>query len=368
MAWSIDIYDSDGMSLVQAAAPFNKFRVTWTLEGPGSAEIDLDRRKIANHWRPGLHRIKINGDMPFGGELAQLDRGGAPKANSYKVSALGNAARLDRRIVRHDFVVNDEAAVIVEALLSEAQDNQFNGNMSFQMGTVTGTTVTRRRSYCVGVIIGEAIKELASIGRGFDWEIDADGDLNIWNNSRGTDTGLTLSEADVTDWSVNLDTSEMLTNVTVLSDASDPFPKYRMVISHFADDYGRREAAVDSNVKADPESNPDWEDDLQDIGHAQLRAYGGAYLTLSASWPMNDPAKPPPWDLGDVWLADTLDVEVESYFVPDSPVEMRCTDVSVAVEAMPPGTGDADPVYWVTQNFEALVGDITDGDPDHGES
>lgn len=348
--------------------PFQRMRLVWTVEnqGGGSAEIDIRTADVSTDWIPGLHRIHIVGERDWGGELTRLERSGRPGDTHYKVSALGLASRLDYRVVRHDITVNDEAAVIVEALLSEAQDNQFNGEMGFQMGTVTGTTVTRRRSYCVGVNIGDAIRELAAIGRGFDWEVDADGNLNIWNNTRGVDTGITLDEEETEDWNIQFDTSELLTNVTAIADPSDPYgPKYRMVRTARAIDYGRRETSIDTNIIALNEDNPGWEEEMYDACRAVLRVNGGGFLTLRTMW-LSDRA---PWTLGDVWLQDRITVTLPEWFGGDQ--VMRCTDVTVTLEAMPPrDNGALPPIHFIEYGFDALVEDfdIEEGDPDQEES
>src|SRR5262245_39915798 len=258
--WSIDLMPSDSWTPTATDVPFSAFRATWTSEGPGAIEIEVPLADISTIWTPGLHRIVVHGDVEWGGELTRLARQGGPDDTEYRVSGLGHIHRLDQRIVRFDFVVNDTADVIVEALLSEAQDNQFNGDMGFTMGSSTGTFQARRRAYCPGVGIADAIRELASIGRGFDWEIDAGGALNLWGHTRGTDTGRTISETDCSRFEPTLDTGEMLTNVTVLGDPSDPFgPQKKMSRSSYADDYGRRERAEDTDVITDDEDNPDWE-------------------------------------------------------------------------------------------------------------
>jgi hypothetical protein len=342
---------------------FRKMKLTWTVEGPGSCEIDLPAGEPTTEWTPGLTRIVVRGERDWAGEITNLSRTGSPDGEykvGWKASGLGLQHRLDYRVVRHDLVVNDEAAVIVEALLSEAQDNQYNGDMGLQMGTVDGTTVTRLRSYCVGVNIGEAINELASVARGFDWEVDADGNLNIWNNTRGVDTGRTLSETETERFEIDFDTSELLTNVTAIADPSDPFgPKYRMSRTAKADNYGRRELAIDTDVIAHNDDNPDWEQELYDAGRALLKTDGGGFLRVRTTWNSSKA----PWSLSDVWLQDIVTIDL-----PDcvgGPQECRVTDVSVTLEPMPP-RGEAPPVYWIEYGWDALVRDIDmeDGDPD----
>lgn len=347
--------------------PFQTLRMVWSVDMNGSASVEasLTADQVVD-WAVGT-RITVAGPRDWGGEVTRLERAGPPGEGEkvgFRASGLGLSHRLDYRIVRHDLVVNDTADVIVEALLSEAQDNQFNGDMGFVMGTVSGTLVTRRRGYCVGVVIGDAIRELASLDRGFDWEVDADGSVNLWNRTRGVDTGLTLAETQTSDWNVVLDTSELLTNVTAIADPSDPFgPKFRMSRTAMANVYGRRDVSIDTDIIATTAENPDWEDELYDAGRAVLRSGGGGHLQLRTMWVSSKA----PWDFGDVWLQDTVTVTLPAFFGGDT--LMRCTDITVTLEPMPTRGVDA-PVYWVEMGWDALVTDlqITDGETDEGLS
>ena len=353
---------------------FRKARFNWTLEnqGGGTVEIDLTEEQAAGFTQP--QRLIIRGERDWAGEILNLKRSGKPNeiglpgsTVGWTASGIGLFHRLDYRIVRHDLAINDTADVIVEALLSEAQDNQFNGGMGMQMGSVSGTPYSRNRSYCVGVNIGDAIRELADQGRGFDHEIDADGNLNIWYGSRGVDTGRTLSETQCQSFDIELDTSELLTQVTAIADPSDPFgPRFHMSNifenGHFlAFFYGRREVAIDTDIIANTHNNPDWEDELRAAGHGLLKQYRGGALTLHAMWTSNKA----PWSMGDVWLGDIVSVELPDVF--GGTQDMRVTDVTVTLEAMPP-RGAQPPVYWIEYNFDALVTDLAVIDEDLDEA
>lgn len=344
--WSSDIQGPNGGANVVTAAPFKSARITWTVEGPGSFEIDLRESDVSIDWQAGTHRVVLNGPFPFSGYITRLTRSGPPKDLAFKASGLGLQSILDWRIVRHATTLNDLSSVLVEWLLEEAE-TQFNGNMGFQMGTVVGTTTTRLRNYCFGVVIGDAIRELAAVGRGFDWEIDADGDLNIWNNTRGIDTGLVLAEEHTQDWNVELDTSELLTTVSAIGDPSQPFgPIHDMVRNlHAADTFGRHEIAIDVDSTD--------RDELIDAARAELKASGGARLVLHTMW-IDDRG---PWRLGDVWLQDTITAVLPDYF--GGSQTMRCTDVSVTLDPLPER-------YFIEHTFDALVtdDDLEDGDPD----
>lgn len=350
MAWSLDIQGPNGGANIVTGAPFRSARVAWTVEGPGSVEIDLREADVTDDWTPGNHRVVVNGDHDFTGYLTRLHRVGPPEELVYSASALGLAYILDWRLVRHATTLVDDVDVIVEWLLDEAQ-TQLNGDMGFAMGTVVGTLPSRTRIYCFGVVIGEAIRELSHIGRGFDWEIAANGDLNVWADTRGVDTGLTLAEAQTNEWEIELDTSELITTVSAIGDPSQPFGPIHDMTRHVgaAITYGRHEIVIDVDSTD--------HDELIDAARAELKVGGGGLLRLHVGW-WSDRG---PWDLGDVWLQDTVTVTLPDFFTGDQ--DMRCTDVAVSIEPMPPA-GGGDPLYYVEQSFDALVTDIEDGDPD----
>jgi hypothetical protein len=338
-------------------------RLVWTVEAGGSAsiEVDLNEDQMDVVWTPP-HRVLINGPKNWGGEITNIKRQGPPGDITYTASGLGHTHRLDQRIVRHIFVVNDRADVHVQALLSEAQDNQFNGDMGFFFGDVAGTCAMQYRAYCFGVCIGDAIRELAGAGRGFDWEISAHGGLNIWAPGRGTEFATTLADTDTHNWEVEIDTSELLTTVSALATMSDPFgPRHKMSKTGMATELGRREEAIDTDVVADTELNPDWQDELHDAGHALLKERGGGLLHLKTIW-LSDNA---PWELGDVWLQDSVMGDFPIFF--GGPSRIRCTDITVTIDPMPPRNhGTEAPIYWVEMGWDALVTDldVEDGDPD----
>lgn len=371
-AWNIAIKDNDGFSTIAASAAFETMRLTWSLEnqGGGSAEIGLSDTMVASNWSQPK-RLVITGERSWGGTLTRVGRQGPPSQvgktgkAGWKASALGLYNRLDYRIVRHDFVVDDNLDVIVAALLNEAQNNQYNGPMSFTMGATTGTPPVRLRTYCVGVNIGDAIRELQTIG-GFDWEINAAGVLSVWATTRGVATGRTLTQNDCQEFEPTLDTSELLTNVTAIADPSDPFgPEYRMSRTAQAITYGRREATIETDVIADTDVNPDWEDELYHAGRALLKTDGGGLFTLRTVWPSNKA----PWRLTDVWLDDTITVDLTgtpAAAVMGNTVTVLLSDVTVTLERMPQRPGGLAPVYWTECNWIGLITDlqITDGDPD----
>lgn len=342
---------------------FKSMRLTWTVEAGGSATAEIDMRPddTSTTWTPP-HRILINGPMDWGGELSNLHRSGPPGEIDYKLTAVGHYARLDKRIVRHVFEVNDTLDVHVRALLEELQLNQFNGDMGFTFGNAHGTFPTRLKAYCFGLNAGDAIRELASYGDGFDWNVDPQGYLNMWGPSRGTATGLTFSDSDCHDWDIEFDSSEMITTVTVFADNSDPYgPKHTLVRNLTADNFGRRETVLNTDIISLDDKNPNWLSDLEQAGRGVLKELGGAQITLKTTWLSHEA----PWPLGAVWLQDTAIATLPDFFGGNR--EVRCTDITVTVDPMPPrNMGTEAPIYFVEMGWDALVhdADMLNGDPD----
>lgn len=375
-AWNIAVQENDGAFVVAASESFESMKLTWSLEnqGGGTCEIGLNSSMLASGDWAQPKRLIITGEKGWAGSLTHMDGGGRPSdvgptlKAGWKAAGVGLYSRLDYRIVRHTFVVHDNLNVIVAALLSEVQANQFNGNMGLSMGTVHGTFPSRLRSYCFGINVGDAIRELQTLV-GFDWEIDTTGALNIWADSRGTDLSATrtLRPSDCTEFYPSFDTQEMLTTVSALADPSDPYgPKHTLARTMLADDYGRKELAIETDVIADSDKNPDWEDELYRAAHALLKTDGGGQFTLRTVWPSSKA----PWTLSNVWLNDIVSVDLTGTTAANvipSPIKVRLTDVTVSLEPMPPRHGaNVNPIYWTECNWQGIVQnlDITDGDPD----
>lgn len=331
---------------------FAGMRCSWTSDGPGAIEVDLRPQDISTDWTPGVHKIFADyGGPVFGGFLENLSQSGPPGDIRYTASGLGFASRLDYRIVRYgDLVIRDSVDAIVAALLEEAQ-TQRHGNLGWSMGTVSGTYPSRLREYCWGANIGESIRELATIGRGFDWEVDADGHLNMWSPSRGVHTGRTLTINDgIMSWEASADTSDYVNVVTTLGDASKPYgPRHAVNGSlDMANLYGRREIAVD--VDTNDAHGSDEKQELLDFGDAMLKERMGAAVRVHTMW-IDDLG---PWNFGDVWLQDWLTIDLPDYLGGSN--RMRCTEVQVTLE---PGIH-----MYIEHTFERLIENLIQDDED----
>jgi hypothetical protein len=348
--WALDIQGPNGGAALASGVGFKTAQIRWTSDGPGAAEIELTDAQVSNDWIPGLHRVVIDldGIPQFAGYINRKVRTGPPGALAHTISANGLAWILDWRLIHKPqvFAAIDEPVGDIAWALIDAVQSQVNGDMGFTQGVSVGTTVSKDRGYCDGSNVGEEIRELASIGRGFDYEIDANGAFNVWNNTRGRDLSgsLTLTEGDVNGWDVEADTSDLVTSVSAYGTAEKPWGPQRVAVKTFqATTYGRREIPFDVDS-----SN---EDELEDFATAQVAIQGGAQVMVRANWIEGRG----PWSLGDVWLQDKVSVVLDSHF--GGTQDMRCTDITLTLEPTPPE------VWFIEQTFHAVVEDLTP-DPD----
>lgn len=354
MPWTLDIKTAKGTSLVAADVPFHGARISWASDDAGSVEVDLKSGQMSTDWAPGLHRVivRLDGAAKWQGFVTNLTEDseieGDEASAVYKASGLGLQSILAERIVRFPFEITDTTDNIVAALIDEVENVQVNGDMGFQMGTVTGSFPTRTRDYCTGVVILDEINALMDIGRGGDWEVDEHGNVNLWAPGRGVNSGESLAKTigGVHTWSVESDTADMLTNVTILGDDRDPFGPTRKMARRdgMTAAYARHEEKIDVTT-TDP-------DEMYDAGFGVLKARLGAMTTLTVSWLEGRG----PWPFGAVWLQDRIVADLGPYFGGSS--GMRCTDITATL--------DGNELVECEYSFGALVNDadILDDDED----
>lgn len=324
--WTIDLRSLDGSSLIQAAAPFNSARITWTLEGPGAAEITLDVAAATSNWLYGQRRLLIKdgaGTSRYQGWLDRLERSGRPNEVTYRASSRGLAAILDQRAVHGDFpqiaaVSTTIARALITHMVAQADDKT-----AFTLGSVTGTAPSRSRWYCDGDIISDAINELANLNSGFAWEISATGAFNAWVGGRGTDQSGTksLAPANTIEWRCVADVTDLATYVTGLGDTDDETPCGPPLIvdsSSLKTTYGRREVVISADSNNSSE--------ITEKTTEELRARGSSRLNLTTSWVEGDG----PWAFGAVWLGDLVSGVLGAEF--GGTTNIRCIGITATLE------------------------------------
>lgn len=351
--WTMSIMGKNGGGPTYTDVPFHSARFTKTLEGPGSFEVNLAVPHIQDYWQAGTHRMTLDGPFDFAGYITGLEQTGRPSDGGiyWAARGLGLAYIFDWRLIRQQITFpNTEQSDIVFAILDHLQD-QYNGNMNFSHGTVhDGPTDEVDQEYCFGVVAGDAIREMSTQGTGFDWTVNADGELVIWTGERGTGSGFTLNQDDVSDININFDTSELVTTVSAVGSQTDPFgPIHDMVRDiNAADTFGRHEIVID--VNADDDQRPK----LLRHARSELKARRGATLEVRATWASGHG----PWDYGDVKLGDHVTLDLPTYF--GGSQAARCVDISLELDYNAPDN------YFLEFGFQARVTDdeLDEVDPD----
>lgn len=322
-------FDYFGLEFTQHAPPvrFRSASVHWELDGPGSIEVDL-RPGTEDDWRAGQRRVTVRDDDAnniFQGWLTHLDQSGAPGAEQFKAAGLGLASILSYRVVHGDFSRHmDVSTDIAWDLIDHAQSQENGSELYFTLGTVAGTAPARSRDFCDGDVIYDRIEELAAYEPGgFDWEIDQNGAFNVWVGGRGSTSGFSIAPADVHEWSVTNETSDIASYATALSDDDQPCGDALVIVSDeaalIANDYTRREVVVSEDTNDAEE--------LEAVGASQLQTLRRSSVRLDVSWLEGRG----PWAFGQVWLGDTVEAELRPCF--GGTQTMRVISITASLEA-----------------------------------
>src|SRR5574339_1080032 len=220
--WQIDLQTAAGGAVV-TDTEFKEATITWVLDGPGSAEVNLPEDSTGSDWLAGQRRVKIfrNSTAYFTGWLTNVSEKsqGRPHITALRCAAHGLAEILDWRVVHGDFAGTNEVATTTAWNLIQHAQAQTDGDHGFTLGTITGTATSRTSRFCDGDVVGDRIRELAEKGTGgFDWEIDPAGAFNAWVGGRGTNKSgtITLTKDSTIRWDVNAETTDVTTYVTVI--------------------------------------------------------------------------------------------------------------------------------------------------------
>lgn len=332
--WQIDLQDAFG-SAIASDLEFKDARISWVLDGPGSADVTLIEDDALTNWLSGRRRVlfKRDGALKFTGYLNNVSASYTDaNTRSLTCGVLGLASILDFRVVHGDFnQVSTVATTIATSLITHTDTQEDTG---ITTGTITGTAPSFTRRYCDGDVIGDEIRELATAGN-FDWEVDHNKAFNAWVGGRGTDLSgtYTLARNKTISLDITAETSDVVTHVTVLgADPDGPCGPPVEVRTAALSGYPRREVVTGADRNDVVQ--------MQQMGDAELEARQRARLNAQASIHITDL----PWAFGAVWLGDVIFVETPTPL--GGTQKMRITDVEVSLERG--GT------EWHTYNFELI--------------
>jgi hypothetical protein len=139
-------------------------------------------------------------------------------------------ALLDRRILydsdKLSYVAEDQSSIAWQ--LIQATQGKSGGNLGITRGTGQTTGYMRTRTYQAGKSIAESITQLGDAATGFDWEIDPNLALNVYNPERGRDTDVVLDYGGLASKvSRTLNPGEYANAVRATAAADPRAPEYR---------------------------------------------------------------------------------------------------------------------------------------------
>jgi hypothetical protein len=248
--WVLDLQNRIGTGMVQAAVGFERLTARWVLNGAGSLEVDLNVNADVGGGRPGQTewQLKRDGTVVFAGPWNGTDVD--PRGRKLRATADGLWWWFRRRVVDEDLVYTAvDQQDIAWALLAHTQAQTY-GSLGITQGAHTGADVARDRFYCEPerANVAEAVEAFTEYDDGFDFEVDpAARTFKTWTPYRMAASGLTLDGDNVDELTYTEDVRDMLTFVTGIgSDDCGPII-VDVSATSIADDYGRRQAGVDTD-------------------------------------------------------------------------------------------------------------------------
>lgn len=171
-------------------------RLVWRVDDPATVDFSLDGNSAEAAAIVELATDLVcyrDGTKLFRGRIGPLEDDIAADDYRLNLSAVDYRGMLDARIVGvsgESFTAVDQGTIAWNLIQTTQALSGGNWGITNGIGATSGTT--RDRAYDPGKPRGEAIAELARVDGGFEWEIDADLELNRWYPTRGTVTGVRL--------------------------------------------------------------------------------------------------------------------------------------------------------------------------------
>lgn len=269
MAWTLDVRDRIGSTLLKSDVDFRALTARWVLNGPGSLEVDLrhDADLGGAVCGEAEFQLKRNGVVVWAGPWLSSDVD--PEARTLRITAEGLWWWFRRRVVTSDLLYTDTAQhTIAWNLLNHAQGQTY-GSLGITNGSHTGTPKSRSRFYCAANVpnVAEEVEAFTTYEGGFDFEIDpATRTFKTWTPSRMSASGISLSGANVDELRWSEDMRDVSTFVTVAGANECGTILITSSDATLANTYGRLHTA------ADADDDDDTRGELTETANETLRA------------------------------------------------------------------------------------------------
>lgn len=197
MAWHFVLINSDGSAVGELTAAKAK-KVIWPLDDAASASFTIDgqhaQAALVKELEMDLLVYDDGGAVRFRGRLGTSSDTFGSTGDLATFSAVDYRGFLARRILWPGsttiFTTIDQAQILW-TLISDSQATT-DGDLGIVRGTGQVTGVDRTFTFAEGSKLSDLAAQVASVDDGFEWEIDANLNLNIFYPERGSVTAEVL--------------------------------------------------------------------------------------------------------------------------------------------------------------------------------
>jgi hypothetical protein len=172
-------------------------RCTWRLRDSAFASFAIDGR---HRQAAGITELVTDlqvlrdGVLVYRGRIGQTSDDVGTDAHTVQVASADYRAILDRRLLLDDLgpYTAADTGNIAWALVSDTQARD-GGDLGITRGLHPTTAETTTRSYAAPrQTVAAAVTQLGETGTGFDWEVDAELELNLYPGGRGAANNVVL--------------------------------------------------------------------------------------------------------------------------------------------------------------------------------
>jgi hypothetical protein len=254
MAWTLDIRDRVGSTLLKSGVAFKSLTAHWVLNGAGSIEVELRHDADIGSALVGQAELQLlrNGTIVWAGPWLGSDVD--PRGRRLRMNGEGLWWWFRRRVITSDLLyASTNQHQIAWNLLNHTQGQSF-GSLGIIQGTHTGTNKARSRFYCKENVlnVAEEVEAFTQYDVGLDFNINpATRAFDTWSPSRRSSSGISLDGSSVDTLTWTEDMRDVLTYYTGVGDSDCGAVLATATDGTQANTYGRLQEAGDADDEDD---------------------------------------------------------------------------------------------------------------------
>ena len=195
MAWKLVVAQTDGTPIGEITVATQR-KYIWPLDDVANISFTLDgqhpQAKLPVELVTDCLVYDEQGVLRFRGRTGQSQDQVATTGEQAQMTAADYRGMLGRRIgpLAAEFVLTEQAAIAWN--LIQGTQGADGGDLGIAQGAGSNTGVERTIQFTDGTMVAAEINQMAALGDGFEWEIDASLLFNVYYPQRGNDTDVVL--------------------------------------------------------------------------------------------------------------------------------------------------------------------------------